>query len=165
MYRAARSESGAAAVEFALISLAFLTLLFGVIQYGLYFNDSMNTRQAVREGARQAVVENFAFMSSCSTGTNATKLACSTRLEVGALMGKDNVSMHVTASSWAKAQPVLVCAVTRSPSFFGGFIPLPNGGYIKSKTQMSIEQFTQAGSWANYTGDPDPTGGSWGWCS
>ncbi len=37
--RGLRADSGAAAVEFALVSTVFFLLLFGIIQYGLYFND------------------------------------------------------------------------------------------------------------------------------
>ena len=35
--RAQRDERGAAAVEFGLVALVFFTLLFGIIQFGLWF--------------------------------------------------------------------------------------------------------------------------------
>ena len=52
-------ERGAVLVEFAMISILFFTLLFGVIEFGYQFNDYQALRQGVREGARQATVEQF----------------------------------------------------------------------------------------------------------
>ena len=82
-----RQDGGAAAVEFALVSSIFFMLLFGILQYGLYFNDALNTRQGVREGARRAVVEDFGFASGCTAGTNSARLLCSTKKEIGAVTG------------------------------------------------------------------------------
>lgn len=50
------TETGAAAVEFALISGILFTLIFGTIQYGLYFWSLQSGSQAAREAARQAAV-------------------------------------------------------------------------------------------------------------
>ena len=51
-----RSDGGATAVEFALVAPILLLLVFGIIEYGLWFSDSLATRQGVREAARQGVV-------------------------------------------------------------------------------------------------------------
>ena len=40
--RARRDQQGAVAVEFAMISLLLFTMLFGIIQYGLYFWAAQN---------------------------------------------------------------------------------------------------------------------------
>jgi len=58
----ARSERGAAAVEFALISLVLLTLLIGIIQASLWFWAYQVGAHAAREGARVAAVD------PCDTG-------------------------------------------------------------------------------------------------
>lgn len=52
----ARRQLGAAAVEFALVSLIFFTLLFGVLEFGrmLYVYNTM--QEVTRRGAREAVV-------------------------------------------------------------------------------------------------------------
>ena len=54
--RRRRGEQGAAAVEFALIAMLMLTLLFGIIQYGLWFWAWQAGGQAAREAARVAAV-------------------------------------------------------------------------------------------------------------
>ncbi len=52
-------DSGAAALEFALVVPVLLILVFGIIDYGLYFSNTLGARSGVREAARQGVVENF----------------------------------------------------------------------------------------------------------
>src|SRR5690348_16558602 len=59
MQRERRTEAGASAVEFALVSTVLFLVLFGIIQYGMFFNDSLNARQGVREAVRQGIVKNF----------------------------------------------------------------------------------------------------------
>lgn len=53
---ARRSGDGAAAVEFALVSVLLFTLLFGMMQYGVYFWALQSGSHAAREAARQAAV-------------------------------------------------------------------------------------------------------------
>lgn len=54
--RRRRGEQGAAAVEFALIALILFTLLFGIIQFGLWFWAWQAGGHAAREAARVAAV-------------------------------------------------------------------------------------------------------------
>src|SRR3954454_22541771 len=53
----ARSEEGAAAVEFALIVGVLAMLIFGMLQFGLAFFQLQNLRAATREGARIGAVD------------------------------------------------------------------------------------------------------------
>jgi len=56
--RRRRNESGAAAVEFALVLVPFLTLVFGIIQYGLYFYGAQSGSHAANSAIRQLSVGN-----------------------------------------------------------------------------------------------------------
>jgi Flp pilus assembly protein TadG len=47
-------DEGAAAVEFALVSLLLLTILFGILQYGFFFFQAAGVGHGAREGARLA---------------------------------------------------------------------------------------------------------------
>jgi hypothetical protein len=156
---------GAAAVEFALVSVIFFLLLFGILQYGLYFNDSLNTRQGVREAVRQGVVQ-MPISNSCGgAGVTWTKLDCYTRKEVGALTGDTKV--HILApdsGGWKKPNRLLVCAAVKSEGAFG-MLPMPGDGVITSKTVMSIEQDSAPPSGSPTNSDPDPSGDGWAWCS
>lgn len=51
-----RSQRGAAAVEFALISVPVIVLLFGLVQYGLYFWAMQGGSDIARSAARLASV-------------------------------------------------------------------------------------------------------------
>jgi Flp pilus assembly protein TadG len=50
-------ENGAAAVEFALLAMLLFTLLFGILQFGLWFWCWQTGAHAAREAARFAAVE------------------------------------------------------------------------------------------------------------
>jgi hypothetical protein len=68
--RSARSthDDGAAAVEFALVSLLLFTLLFGVIEFSLLLRDNVSVSSAVRSGARIASAEPGAgHVTACPT--------------------------------------------------------------------------------------------------
>jgi Flp pilus assembly pilin Flp len=133
-----RGDDGAAAVEFALVMPILFAVMFGIIQYGLWFNDSLNTRQGVREGARLGVVGSFTE-TGC-TGAEMEKLVCRTTNRIDALTGTAYVK--VSAASWAKGQPLTVCALVKTET--PGLLPMPGDGWIFSKTQMSIEKATPA---------------------
>lgn len=54
----ARSEDGAAAVEFALVWFVLALLLIGIVQFGFIFNQWLQMEHAAREGARWAALRN-----------------------------------------------------------------------------------------------------------
>ena len=49
-------EKGVALVEFALVAVIFFTLLLSIIEFGYLFFGNLSMQNAVREGARYAVV-------------------------------------------------------------------------------------------------------------
>lgn len=54
------SDDGAAAVEFAIVSMVLILLLVGIIQFGYIFNQWQQIEHAAREGARWASLGNAA---------------------------------------------------------------------------------------------------------
>lgn len=155
-----RHDVGAAAVEFALVMPVLFLLVFGIIDYGLWFNDSLNVRQGVREAARQGVVSTSV---SCSSGsTSMEKLRCRTVEEIGAVTGPTYVKIAFP-DGWVRGRPLVVCGMVRADALVG-FVPLPSDRLIKSKTELSIEVTTPS---PPVTGIEDalPSGGSWSWCT
>ncbi|GAB3778570.1 TadE family protein [Nocardioides ungokensis] len=67
--RQRRSEQGAAAVEFALIAILLCTLLFGIIQFSLWFWAWQAGGHAAREAARVAAVSPCDTAKIQSAGT------------------------------------------------------------------------------------------------
>jgi hypothetical protein len=53
-----KKQKGTAAVEFALVAVAFFTVLFSIIEFGYMYWVNLTMQHAVREGARFAVVAN-----------------------------------------------------------------------------------------------------------
>jgi Flp pilus assembly protein TadG len=151
-------DAGAAAVEFALVTPVLLLLLFGIIDYGLWFNASLSVRQGVRESARQAVVLHPA--TGCA-GTNMAAVACSTRSQI--LTSGAAYAKVFAPNGWVRGEKLVVCGMVTATSFTG-FVPLPVGGLIKSKTTMSIEVVpSPLPNVAPYEDTP-PSGGNWSWC-
>jgi len=52
-----RDESGAAAVEFALVVPFLLLIVFGIIVYGMVFAQSLSLSNSARQAARSGVIE------------------------------------------------------------------------------------------------------------
>ena len=156
-----RTQRGASAVEFALVSFVMFPLLFGIIEYGLWFNDSLNVRQGVREAARVGVVQNFG-QAGCATGNDMEKLACRTKKFVGAATGDTHVKI-MAPGGWEKTEPLVVCAMVRSKVI--GLAPLPNDRMIRSRTEMSIEVDEDIPAVTAYTDTALPSGADWGWCT
>jgi len=156
--RRPRDARGASVVEFALVSTVLLPLLFGVVQYGLWFSDSLSVRSGVREAARAGVVKSFA--SPGCTGDDMTQLACKAKKQIGAVSGRSYVKLYSPAG-WTRTQPLVVCAMVKSTAV--GLVPLPGDGLIKSRTEMSIEVTDSAPNALTYA-DAPPAGAGWGWC-
>lgn len=102
-----RSESGQATVEFALILFPLLTVVAGIIYFGIGLNQWLDMNRVANQGARFAVVNNWPNQCprdttpgySCSTSTSSTP--CSTVLATG---------------SKADLQDVLRCQVRNNPT-------------------------------------------------
>ncbi|MFZ2503790.1 MAG: TadE/TadG family type IV pilus assembly protein [Nocardioides sp.] len=65
--RRARSESGAAAVEFGLVAMLLLLIMLAIIQYSVYFWSFQVAEHASREGARAYAVNPCASQTALIT--------------------------------------------------------------------------------------------------
>lgn len=152
-------EGGASAVEFALIVPVLFLLLFGIIDYGLLFFDSIGLRQGAREGARQAVVQKYS--SGCTSGAAKDKIVCTVKAATDLTIGSAAVKV-VAPDGWVQGKQLIVCVQSKETSLTG-YVPFPATGIIKTKTLMSIEE-------AGTVIDPNieenaPNGGNWTWCN
>ena len=165
---AARSarERGAAAVEFALILTLLVPMLLGIVDYGLWFSDTLSVRHGVHEAARLGVVQR----PTCTTGTNdLARIACTARQQTGA-SGGPAYALVKAPQGWARGKPLVVCVVVQENAVTG-VTPLPSGRLISSKATLAIEVDTPVPSGASATAsssahDPAPPAGvDWSWCS
>jgi Flp pilus assembly pilin Flp len=181
LQRRGGAERGAVAVEFALLAPLLVVLMFGIIDYGAWFSNSIALRQGVREGARQAVVcawpdKDGNLTTTCDDGAmgdvaqivrDRTTLLTSSQKYVKVTPLSP---LNAPTSTWQRGNSLLVCQMVRSPSF-SGLIPIPNNGYQKSVVVMRIERPLPP-----TLGDPElvrnqpgyedapPSGQNWGFC-
>lgn len=154
-------DTGAAAVEFALVLPVLCALLFGLIDYGLWFDNSLNVRQGIRETAREAVVT-CSGDGPCEKDMSAW--ATTAKENIGAITGTSHVHFIVPAGGWHRGQTLTVCGIVKTDGVTG-LVPLPAGGFVTAVTHMSIEVDTDvpAGVYPNPV-DADPSGDGWSWC-
>ena len=102
-----RREGGAAAVEFALISVLLFTVLFGIIQYGIWLSEYEVYQGAAREGARFGAVR-CANTPGCQVSGTPSMSPVADRVTLAARPYQDRVTTPFTfeissngGSSWA----------------------------------------------------------------
>lgn len=106
------SESGAVAVEFALILPVLLILVLGIIQYGMYFYARQGGSDIARDAARRAAVSTPATCSAFRTmvrddiddltgsGTTATVTRTYTKSNPAMVQVGDTVHVKVAFTSY-----------------------------------------------------------------
>lgn len=144
--RATRGERGAAAVEFALVVPIFLVVVFGIIQYGLYFWSMQAGTSAVGETVRRMTV------GDCQTSSQIQTLMES---RLGSASTTTAPSDITVSTSYTKADGTTAMAapgeiggtVTLTASFQGldfnfPLIPTPDDGVVTRSATARIEDVT-----------------------
>ena len=126
--RSSRSETGAAAIEFALVFPLVFAVMFGIIEYGVYFWGRSTAAASARESARQLAV--------------GTKWVCSQAeaKDKANLAGNGVVvtMRYVNATNTpvvGDTVEVTVTAKTLAPTL----LPIPDGGRIREVATARVE--------------------------
>ena len=173
-------DTGASAVEFALLSVPLFTVLFGAIAYGLYFADVLTVERGTADAARNATLTvgsstvNWTGTTSCVVNSlgasDLGKVACGLSSSVRPLDGgtvyvkAQIIASGGTPDSWQPGNQLRLCSVAREEAVLP-FVPLPNGGLVTSRVDMPI----QPGGPASLTLTPvqmdvSAIGTDWSWC-
>ncbi len=109
-------------VELAIILPIFMLLVFGVIEFGITYNNMITLRQGTREAARQGAVGNFGSTTSCSltglTGSPTSdiqKLMCLAKQQVGLNFSNTRVKVlsgsadFTSSGTFQKGEAIIVC--------------------------------------------------------
>lgn len=120
--RGSLRRRGAALVEFAMISVIFLTMLLGMLQFGIYLSATNTLWNGAREGARTA-----AILRTSIDNNEATKQIRDQVVKTIAPLEADKVTVTITpadgkARTYGTAVTVRVSYDMRSKLF----IPLPD---------------------------------------
>jgi Flp pilus assembly protein TadG len=98
MPRTRDDDSGASAVEFALVVPILLLLVFGIVNFGILFSQQITLNNGVREGARRAVVADPAAPRSCD------QIISSVRNQLSGLsLSPSQVQIKVSQDGWNDA--------------------------------------------------------------
>lgn len=153
--RRARSnvdERGAVLVELTLVIVLFSLLLFGIIEFGVAYNDYISVRNGSREAARLAVVDDVKGAPSCTINgasvtppanpTNASDstdaLVCKAKDRIGLTSSKTKVK--ITLAGTSIGQNVTLCASYPVESVTGLLAPFLDGKNLVSSVVMRMEQ-------------------------
>ncbi len=133
-------QRGATAVEFALILPILLSLLLGVIDFGVAYGQTLSLQGAAREGARQGVTQGDVLISAVQARRGLTDAKLEVKFAVDVAGGLPGV--------------MVVC--TRYPqSSLTGFFAWALNGTFTAKTVMRMESIAVV-----TTGSKNWTGGS-----
>lgn len=160
---ARRQEAGAAAVEFALIAIALFPMLFGVVDYGVFFADAIALQHGVGDAARAATLassdpENpFGTRQDCDlpddltavvTDPQVRALVCDLEERVRTFTGDVRVKAQLVGPDGAPAAPgslafaqpnaLRLCVLSRHEPILP-VVPLPRGGVLSAEVEMPIE--------------------------
>ena len=125
-------EQGQTMAEFALVLPVLAILLFGVIQFGIAFNNYLALTDAVRAGARQGAVARYLPPGEREAAVEAKVYAAADHLDAGKL--------EVTVSpsdAWAPGSDVTVeASYPYSINLLGKVV---KDGFLTSKTTERVE--------------------------
>jgi Flp pilus assembly protein TadG len=134
--RRTRPERGAVAVEFALIFIPFIVLVFGLIQYGWYFYVASTTSGAASNVARRLEV------GDCWTGSQAEDLA---QLESPSIRDGGLTKTPTTLTGAVPGTTQITVTVNADANIVG-FLPMPNGGIVTRTVQARLEDDAEGAS-------------------
>ncbi len=155
-------------VEMAIVAPLLILLLFGIIDFGFVFNDTITLRQGARDGARQAVVSNVGTDSTCTNsviGTpnaNTMEMLCMIKNRVGLGEAFTRVKVDFEGGTFTPKRSLAVCVMYPIDSVTGIFDPFLNGAF-KTEVQMRIEQ-SVAGITLQEVEETALAGQTWGFC-
>lgn len=145
--RARRCDRGAAAVELALVMLPLLYLVFGIVQYGLYFYATQAGTSAVGEAVRRLTVGDCQDTNQLEQFL-ASRLGAATTDQAADLQTTRAYSDQSSPPASIPAPGVVGGSVTLTVTFQAvdmhfPFIPLPDGGKV-TRTEFGRVEDTAA---------------------
>ena len=121
-------ERGQSMTEFAIVLPILVVLLFGIVQFGILFNNYVTLTDAARAGARAAAVSRQSA-DPVGTATAAVQSSASD-------LNQGNLGVNIS-STWAPTAPVTVTATyPYSISLLGWVI---SSGTLTTKSTEAVE--------------------------
>jgi Flp pilus assembly protein TadG len=134
------SERGAVAVEFALVMVPLLVLLFGSIQYGLYFWAMQGGSDIARSMARQSAVGDVAT-------TTCDDFRDDIRSQIDGLTGRGEtatirrtfIDSQTPADGVTPGDKVRISVQFKSADLHFPFVPFVHDGMVSSTAESRVD--------------------------
>jgi Flp pilus assembly pilin Flp len=126
-------QRGAAAVEFALIVPLLVSLVLGVIDFGMALGQNISLQGAAREGARQGVTQGDVLASA---------------IQAKGLLDDTKLQMAFTVDTSEGAPGVMVVCLRYPQSSLSGFFSWALDDFFEAKAVMKMEGTTAAAAGA-----------------
>ena len=139
--RTKQGERGAAAVEFALVASILFTLIFGTIQYGLYFWSLQSGAHAAREAARQAAVGSLTCADFRTAVLNNSRGETASSVTATRTFYTDQ-TMTTGATPAVIGGAVKVVVSFESIDLGLPFVPFIDGGQVSEQAVARVESVT-----------------------
>lgn len=134
-WRTKKSERGAMAIEFAFVFPIVFVVMFGILEYGVYFWGRSTAAASARESARQLAVGTEWTCSRDGALAKATTAVSGAAVT----MRYDNATNSAVVGDFVE---VTVTAQTLVPGFW--FVPLPDSGAITEVATARVENIPQS---------------------
>lgn len=131
-------------MEFALTVVLFLTLVFGMIQYAMYFWSTQSAANSAREGARRASVGETCATLLARTQSSVKLRQTSPALTVTRKYYDPTVTDFTSATpvTAATGKTVVITVTYKTTDLKFPFIPLVNGGTVKETAIARVENYS-----------------------
>lgn len=140
--RATRDERGSVAVEFALLVFPFLLLMFGTIQYSLYFFSGQSGASAAREAARRAAVGDLSCSQLTSNAQATSRLVSSGFTVTRKYYAPPGTTSERAAGGVQIGDNVRVVVSYNTVNLHFPLIPVPDAGSISETAVARVETVT-----------------------
>lgn len=131
-----REERGAAAVEFALVMLPLMVLIFGLVQYGLYFYAMQGGSDVARSAARLAAVGQ---PTSCSDFRSTVRGQVNTIAGTGATATVLRSYTQQSPSEVDVGDTVHVVVQFKSVDLHFPFVPFIHDGMVTAEAETRVD--------------------------
>jgi hypothetical protein len=171
-------ERGAALIELAIVLPLLVLIVFGVVEFGVVYNDYISIRDGVRQAAREGSVGNFGpaattgapcyLTGAAGASDNIKSLMCLTKAEIGLDSSKVRVKVLSGApaftgtGTFAKNDSLIVCAQYPVDSITGVIGTFIDGRALQTRTAFRIEKSDITATAGEET---PPAGRDWSWCT
>ncbi len=147
--RGTDSEAGGSAVEFALLVVVFLTLLFGMIQYSLYFWSTQSAANAARDAARRAAVGQSCTQLTAQSQAN-TKMVESGYQVTRRYYKPEDTSFTTPVTAYTGANARIVITYQAVDLNFP-FVPMIQDAKVREVAVARVENYSSTGNtnWSN----------------